>query len=352
MEFFDETLEMLTCFTFYPTQISPYMWTCLVKLVQAYHGWAVDYIRDMLAPIDNFISKGTDIFCSSKNPNYLELVLSMVQKVYTDDNMKTEAKHTNKLMETILAHCRGKVDHIIPAIIQLVSNKLFFEKDLQFKFLICDVLGGAAYYNPRLFLSVVVGMGPEFEKNLFNHWLSHLEHMKGYAKHQKMSSLGLSSLALVDLSTTRDLQAAFPQVLEQLVLLLTSLHEDTGDEGDEEEEEESDDEGILDVDEEQDNEDDMENVAEYTKNVQDNLANILEGNVDAETYESPLDDVDPFVFFAQCLQQLSQQSGMYQQWVQTLSPEKSTKLSDLMNVAKERREKESEEKMPAAVIHH
>jgi hypothetical protein len=308
----------------------------------------------MLAPIDNFISKGTDVFCSSKNPNYLELVLSMVTKVYSDNNMKTEAKHTNKLMETILAHCRGKVDHVIPAIIQLVSNKLFTEKDLQFKFLICDVLGGAAYYNPRLFLSIVAGMGPEFEKNLFNHWLSHLEHMKGCPKHQKMSALGLSSLALVDLSATRDLQAAFPQVLEQLLLMLANLHAETGDEGDDIDEEESEeDEGILDVDEEQDNEDEMENAAEYTKSIQDNLANILEGNVDAETFESPLDDIDPFVFFAQCLQQLSlQSSSIYQQWVQTLSPEKSATLTELMNVAKEKKERQEEEKMPAAVVHH
>jgi len=242
---------------------------------------------------------------------------------------------------------------VIPAIIQLVSNKLFTEKDLQFKFLICDVLGGAAYYNPRLFLSIVAGMGPEFEKNLFNHWLSHLEPMKGYPKHQKMSSLGLSSLSLVDLSATRDLQAAFPQVLDQLLQLLQNLHADTGDEGDDEDEEESDeDEGILDVDEEQDNEDEMENVAEYTKSIQDNLANILEGNVDAETFESPLDTVDPFVFFAQCLEQLSHQSGpVYQQWIRTLSPDNSATLSDLMNVAKEKKQKQ-EEKMPAAVIHH
>lgn len=53
-------------------QISERMWTLWPQLVQCFHEWAIDYFENLLVPLDNFISRGTDTFLSGQNPNYLQ----------------------------------------------------------------------------------------------------------------------------------------------------------------------------------------------------------------------------------------------------------------------------------------
>ena len=52
-------------------QISEQMWTLWPQLIQCFHEWAIDYFENILVPLDNFISRGTDTFLSGQNPNYL-----------------------------------------------------------------------------------------------------------------------------------------------------------------------------------------------------------------------------------------------------------------------------------------
>lgn len=54
------------------TQISDQMWTLWPQLIQCFHEWAIDYFENILVPLDNFISRGTDTFLSGRNPNYLQ----------------------------------------------------------------------------------------------------------------------------------------------------------------------------------------------------------------------------------------------------------------------------------------
>ena len=42
-------------------------------LVQCVNEWAIDYLENVLLPLDNYISKGTDVFLTSQNPNFLQL---------------------------------------------------------------------------------------------------------------------------------------------------------------------------------------------------------------------------------------------------------------------------------------
>ncbi len=41
--------------------------------VQCVNEWAIDYLENVLLPLDNFISKGTDVFLTCQNPNFLDL---------------------------------------------------------------------------------------------------------------------------------------------------------------------------------------------------------------------------------------------------------------------------------------
>ena len=55
-------------------QISTQLWTLWPLLYQAYNEWAFDYFENILVPLDNFVSKGTAVFLSGQNPNYLNQV--------------------------------------------------------------------------------------------------------------------------------------------------------------------------------------------------------------------------------------------------------------------------------------
>ena len=57
-------------------QISMQLWSLWPLLYQAYNEWAFDYFENILVPLDNFVSKGTAVFLSGQNPNYLNQVRS------------------------------------------------------------------------------------------------------------------------------------------------------------------------------------------------------------------------------------------------------------------------------------
>ena len=57
------------------TQISPRMWSLWPLLYQAFKDWAMEYLDNILVPLNNFISKGTEVFLACKSPDYLAQVM-------------------------------------------------------------------------------------------------------------------------------------------------------------------------------------------------------------------------------------------------------------------------------------
>lgn len=55
-------------------QISPRMWSLFPQLHQCYMEWGFNYLENLLVPLDNYISRGTDVFLSCKDPNYHAMV--------------------------------------------------------------------------------------------------------------------------------------------------------------------------------------------------------------------------------------------------------------------------------------
>merc|ERR1712205_107008 len=90
---YEEVLEMVSYLTYYSPSISPAMWQLFPVLCQALKEWAIDYFENILIPLDNYISRGTQVFLQSKDPNYLALtqeVLNLAladQKIHETDAM-------------------------------------------------------------------------------------------------------------------------------------------------------------------------------------------------------------------------------------------------------------------------
>lgn len=61
------------------------MWSLWPLLHTAYNDWAIDYLDNILVPLDNFISKGTEVFLTCKNPDYLaQVVISTTSYTMSD----------------------------------------------------------------------------------------------------------------------------------------------------------------------------------------------------------------------------------------------------------------------------
>lgn len=342
LSFFDSTLEMISAFTFYPANISPYMWTVLPRIIACFHDWATDFISHLLAPLDNYISKGNDIFCSTAE--YIVPVLTICKSLIEDKEREDEdAKYAAKILETLLAHSKGKIDQYLPQIVQLVGCQLLEAKNLQLKLLFCDVLAGAAFYNPALFLETVKQGGPDFEQKMFNYWLSHLPEMKKVQKHMKMSVLGLASLTMIPQSMLpAQLAKAFPTILNQIAVVLKELKvladKEEKDEDDSEEEVEE----VLNLNDEDDVNDDA--LRERHEKLQEQLTTFLGPyDVEEEIYTSPLDEVDPFVFFAHNLQIFSdQEPQVYQSWASAMDQGMKDEMNVLVAEAEKRKMDEEE----------
>jgi hypothetical protein len=53
----------------------------LCRMLDSFHKWAIDYLQHMLAPLDNFISRGPDIFLKPSNP-FVKMTMDIAVKVH------------------------------------------------------------------------------------------------------------------------------------------------------------------------------------------------------------------------------------------------------------------------------
>jgi hypothetical protein len=369
MDMYDNVLEMVTCFVYYPKTISEFSWSLLPRLIDN-HKHFPDFLTELMRPLHNYISRGGDRLLQSQNPPYLKLLLEMVNTIFQDKHMENECQHATFILEAILAHHRGKVDHIIEFTLQIATQKLFQTKNKDLGFVLIDVIGAACYYNPHLFISILSKDIPTLE-NTFNHWLSYVENSSKNERTLKFAVLGLSSLCQVPVKNLPEtVVKGFPAIMELVIKALCHITEmqDASDDEEDEDDEDEDAEFFNDIGEDQDVPDEYEVDAEaegandamtsaassktskpskiaYTKQdadeellldklqgmsqeFKDQLIGMSDTN-DLDDFTSPLDDVDEFAYFGQCLTHLQQQeTSLFNFWFNGLSPERKQDIAN------------------------
>lgn len=353
IEFFDDILEMMTLFLNFGVGASPFMWSLVPRIVEAFNTWARDYMPNIVPPLDCLISRGVDFFVSS--PPMMQLVLSMPQSLFeqVDTTSEMDARWGAKLLECVVLHCKDKINNILPDIFKLTANKLFVAKDEQLKLLLLDVIACCAWYNPMLFVTILKQAGPEFETNLFSHWLTNLEKMSKVRKHQKTSIIGLSALLQLPIGElSQGLKQSYGSVMDQLLQMCGRYKElcDSGNADSEDEyEEEAEEDEVLDLDEDQDAEEAIEDVHNFTQMLANDLINFSTGDddIDAEMVESPLDDIEPCMYFAMSMEGLaSREQAFYSRW-EAEGPKKA-QVGIIVQEAQKRKFEDEQEKAKEA----
>jgi hypothetical protein len=124
MEFFDDTLDIIGCLAYFPKKISDFQWSLLPRICESFFTWAPEYIGNMLPIIDNFISMDPRKFIETKEPNYLDGVMKICVALMDDKNREVDCQFVPKIIQGILAHCRGMVDPIIPNLLKMLTQKM------------------------------------------------------------------------------------------------------------------------------------------------------------------------------------------------------------------------------------
>lgn len=118
MDVIEEQLELMTYITYYSPSISQRMWSLYPRILEIMPSWGSDFFQEFVPVIDNYISRGQQVFLHSTDPPFLALTNTMLEKSF---NQESDGFGTDEeiylgcaaIIQVILENCKGMVDQCI-----------------------------------------------------------------------------------------------------------------------------------------------------------------------------------------------------------------------------------------------
>ncbi|KAJ8755293.1 hypothetical protein K2173_019091 [Erythroxylum novogranatense] len=377
-EVFEEVLEIVSYMTFFSPTISLDMWSLWPLMMEALADWAIDFFPNILVPLDNYISRGTAHFLTCKEPDYQQSLWNMISSTMTDRNLEdNDIEPAPKIIEVVFQNCKGQVDHWIEPYLRVTVERLRRTKKSYLKCLLMHVIANALYYNAALTLNILHKLG--VATDIFGLWFQMLQQQKKSGiranfkrEHdKKVCCLGLTSLLSLpaDQLSGEALERVFRATLDLLVAYKDQIAEAAKEE---EAEDEDDMDGFQSDDEDDDDGSDKEmgddtedgdeadsiklqKLAAQAKAFRphdDDDEDSDDDYSDDEELQSPIDEVDPFIFFVDTIKAIqASDPSRIQKLMQTLDFHHQALANGVAQHAEQRRteiEKEKLEKASAA----
>ncbi|KAL1557023.1 secondary alcohol dehydrogenase (SADH2) [Salvia divinorum] len=332
-EVFEEVLEIVSYMTFFSPTISLEMWSLWPLMIEALADWAIDFFPNILVPLDNYISRSTSHFLTCKEPDYQQSLWNMISSVMGDKNLEDgDIEPAPKLIQVLFQNCRGQVDHWVEPYLRITVERLHRTEKPYLKCLLMEVVADALYYNASFTLSILQKLNVATE--VFNLWFQMLQQTKKSGalanfkrEHdKKVCSLGLTSLLPLpaDQLPGEALECVFKSSLDLLVAYKDQVAEAAKEE-EEDGEDEDDDMNNFQTDDEEDGDDSdkemgvdaedgdeaeslkLQKLAARAKAFRSTEFDDEDSDddfSDDEELQSPIDDVDPFIFFVDTIKVL------------------------------------------------
>ncbi|GLJ28027.1 hypothetical protein SUGI_0550340 [Cryptomeria japonica] len=379
-EVFEEVLEIVSYMTYFSETISLEMWSLWPLMINALDDWAIDFFENILVPLDNYISRSTEIFLTCKDPDYQQSLFKMLSSVMSDKNIEDhDIEPAPKLIEAVLQNCKGQVDEWVEPYLKITIERLWRTEKKYLKDLLMEVIANALYYNPALTLDILQKLGVTTQ--VFNLWFQMLQEAKKSGQKanfkrehdKKVCILGLTSLLSLPpgMIPEESLGRIFTAILDLLVAYKEQVaeaaknNEDEDDDmdgwktEDDEEEDDSDKEmGVETEDGDEANSQRLQKLAAQAKAFQshtDDEDDVSDDDFsDDEEFQSPIDNVDAFVFFSDIMKAMKVSDlRRFQNLNQSLDFHYQAVANAVVNHAEERRaeiEKEKSEKAASGVM--
>ncbi|KAL4271376.1 hypothetical protein GQ457_13G028220 [Hibiscus cannabinus] len=373
-EVFEEVLEIVSYMTFFSPTISLDMWSLWPLMIEALADWAIDFFPNILVPLDNYVSRGTAHFLTCKEPDYQQSLWNMISSIMADKNLEdNDIEPAPKLIEVVLQNCRGQVDHWVEPYLRITFDRLQRTENSRLKCLLVQVVANAVYYNAALTLSILNKFAVTTE--VFNLWFQLLQQVRKSGvranfkrEHdKKVCCLGLTSL--LALPGEQIAWEALGRVFRAALDLLVAYKDQVAEAAKEEEAEDDDDMDGFQTDEEDgsdkemgdDADDDeeadslrLQKLAAQAKAFRDNDDDEDDDDSDDdfsddEEMQSPIDEVDPFIFFVDIVKALQASDPVkFQNLMQTLDFHYQAIANGVAQHAEQRRAEIEKEKMEKA----
>ncbi|XP_058102570.1 importin beta-like SAD2 isoform X2 [Magnolia sinica] len=373
-EIFEEVLDIVSYMTFSSPTISLEMWNLWPLMMEALAEWAIDFFENILVPLYNYISRSTTHFLTCKDPDYQQSLWHMLSSIMADKNMEDhDIEPAPKLIEVVFQNCKGQVDQWVEPYLRITVDRLQRTERPYLKCLLVLVIADALYYNASLTFRVLQKLGVATE--VFNLWFQMLQQVKESGIHvnfrrehdKKVCCLGLTSLLTLpaDQLPTEAMERVFRAILELLVAykdqVAESGKEENGDDDDDamdgiqtDEEDDEDSDNEMGVDDEDGDEAGLklQKLAGQAKAFQpdEDDDDSDEDFSDGEELESPIDEVDPFVFFVDTIKAIQVSNpARFQNLMQTLDFHNQALVNSIALHAEERRAEIEKVKLEKAV---
>ncbi|KAJ0971919.1 hypothetical protein J5N97_019878 [Dioscorea zingiberensis] len=373
-EVFEEVLEIVSYMTFFSPTISLEMWSLWPLMIEALGDWAIDFFENILVPLDNYISRSTSHFLTCRDPDYQQSLWNILSSIMSDKSMEDrDIEPAPKLIEVVFQNCKGQVDQWVEPYLRITIDRLRRAEKPYLKCLLIQVIADALYYNPSLTLSVLHKLGVASE--VFNLWFQMLQQVKKSGvranfkrEHdKKVCCLGLTSLLVLpaDLLPEEAFCRVFKATLELLVSYKDQVAESKkesdqddndmdGLQSDDDEEDEDESEQEMGIDAEEGDEADslrLQKLAAKAKAFQpdDEDDDSDDDYSDDEELQSPIDEVDPFIYFVETAQGVQASNPpRFQTLMQTMDFHYQALASGIAQHADQRRVEIAKEKLEKA----
>lgn len=358
MDFYEEVLSLIYSLT--SAQVSSHMWEVFPMVYQMFKKDGIDYFTDMMPALHNYVTVDTDAFLSK--PHNLEIIYDMCKTVLTGDVGEDAEVHAAKLMEVVLLQCSGKVDMLLPMLVELALQRLTREvQTSELRTMCLQVVIAALYTRPQLLLDTLTAMHiPNVQGSILaqflKQWLHDADCFLGLHD-RKLSVLGLCSLLTMTNSRPPELTSMASEMLPALLVLFQGLKrayachaQEENDSDEEEEEEEVDhDAEVLASDEDEIDEEGqqyLERLAKGAGNEDDDTDGEYSDSgaeeTQLESFQTPLDDercpVDEYVAFKEILSNLqAADSAWYAALTAQLTPQQQREIEDIFKLADQRK---------------
>ena len=220
MDYIEEVLSLTQLVTFWTRPTPAEYWIIFPLICKVFSTCGAEYMADLLPPLDNFISFGTDAFLA--NPAYMEMVYSICTAAIGDENAEEiEALKACQLAESVFHHCRGRADVFVSKILELVVARLRTARTRPFKVFLIELVANGLYYNTELTFRILEAANAT--QLVFTTWGT-IKSAFSRTYDKKISIIGLSSIFRIQGAVLPHIvQAAIPQIIGLILYFLTEV---------------------------------------------------------------------------------------------------------------------------------
>ncbi|KAH8551815.1 armadillo-type protein [Umbelopsis sp. PMI_123] len=360
IDLYDEIFEIIDSCTFSAKIISEPMWNVLGLIYKTFKTSAIDFMDEMLPCLDNYISYGHRVICSSQE--YQTMMYDIIDTVMNSDRLgESDRVCACKLIESLLLNCRGHVDSYIPAFLNLAFQFIFANsmKTVEFRVHCLEVVINSLHYNPSLTIRLLEEN--QWVKGFFSLWF---QNVPKFSRVHDKKLIVVSLCAMLDMpfdQVPASLRDGWPNILDAILTAFQTLPKAiqnreeieryyTGDIPDDETSEataDTTDESSTDNGDDDNEDDDVEDEdAEYLDFLAQQANSVASQTTDDEEeeeeigeeilFESPLDNLDPYITFGHAFKNLQQnQPQSYTLLTSTLNVEQQQQLMGILSTAEQ-----------------